>query len=277
MSIRPVVLRFVDGSPPTFDLDSLQRTRALCLQISRHSSSCDLIHSPSPPFRASRALVPKMSNASALLSALNSRPQSSLHHASSPFSQHPLPPNNQQHHSFPQGPPPPTQDDPASPGIQHNHLDPWATNGASHLPLSISQSINNPGLPSGVIVSSAAVNAMNGLGNDRDGQLGHGRGGSGGQSRSETPGLPNINGGGGSGPGGGGKLLLQGGMPLATSSLIQPGSVPGAQGQTENEKVYYLIVDLMNVNTREAALLELSKKREQWDDLALVLWHSFGP
>lgn len=27
---------------------------------------------------------------------------------------------------------------------------------------------------------------------------------------------------------------------------------------------------------REAALLELSKKREQYEDLALVLWHSFG-
>jgi CCR4-NOT transcription complex subunit 9 len=35
-------------------------------------------------------------------------------------------------------------------------------------------------------------------------------------------------------------------------------------------------VDLMSPTTREAALLELSKKREQWDDLALVLWHSFG-
>lgn len=66
--------------------------------------------------------------------------------------------------------------------------------------------------------------------------------------------------------GGGGKLL----------SLIQPGSIPGQQGQSENEKVYYLIVDLMSPTTREGALLELSKKREQWDDLALVLWHSFG-
>ncbi|GAA5849518.1 hypothetical protein JCM8547_000482 [Rhodosporidiobolus lusitaniae] len=214
-----------------------------------------------------------MSNASALLSALNSRPQSQLHHPS-PFAQHPLPPASQHQQLLP------PHDDPGSPGVQHGQLDPWATNGASHLPLSISQSINNPGLPSGVIVSSAAVNAMNGLGNDDRAQLGHGRGGSasggqsaGGMSRSETPGLPNGGGGGGTG---GGKLLLQGGLPLATSSLIQPGSVPGVAGQTENEKVYYLIVDLMNVNTREAALLELSKKREQWDDLALVLWHSFG-
>lgn len=32
----------------------------------------------------------------------------------------------------------------------------------------------------------------------------------------------------------------------------------------------------MDPMAREGALLELSKKREQYDDLALVLWHSFG-
>lgn len=37
-----------------------------------------------------------------------------------------------------------------------------------------------------------------------------------------------------------------------------------------------LIVELLDFGTREAALLELSKKREMYDDLALVLWHSFG-
>lgn len=93
-----------------------------------------------------------------------------------------------------------------------------------------------------------------------------------GASRSETPGpavASPLN-------GQGGKLLLAGASSIqVTSSLIQPGSVPGS-GQSENEKVYYLIVDLMSPNTREGALLELSKKREQWDDLALVLWHSFG-
>jgi len=36
------------------------------------------------------------------------------------------------------------------------------------------------------------------------------------------------------------------------------------------------IADLLNDNTREAALLELSKKREQVPELALILWHSFG-
>ncbi|GAA5870648.1 hypothetical protein JCM3774_001714 [Rhodotorula dairenensis] len=217
-----------------------------------------------------------MSNASALLSALNSRPSSAA--------------QQQQQQPHVGG------GDPLSPQVNHA-ADPWSSSSSGHLPLSISHSINNPGLPSGVIVSSAAVNAM-----DRaDGggpQGGAGGGGahlrgasSGALSRSETPGLPNGlvglggsggNSGGPSGGGGGGKLLLQGGLPLAaTSSLIQPGSVPGGGpnsmgAQSENEKVYYLIVDLMNPDTREAALLELSKKREQWDDLALVLWHSFG-
>jgi CCR4-NOT transcription complex subunit 9 len=44
----------------------------------------------------------------------------------------------------------------------------------------------------------------------------------------------------------------------------------------EDGKIYALVVDLMDPNSREGALLELSKKREQYDDLALVLWHSFG-
>jgi len=45
--------------------------------------------------------------------------------------------------------------------------------------------------------------------------------------------------------------------------------------QADN-KIYSLVADLMDPATREGALLELSKKREQYDDLALVLWHSFG-
>ncbi|KAL2874551.1 RNA-binding protein, CCR4-NOT complex subunit Rcd1 [Colletotrichum sp. CLE4] len=36
------------------------------------------------------------------------------------------------------------------------------------------------------------------------------------------------------------------------------------------------IADLLSESTREAALLELSKKREQVPELALILWHSFG-
>ncbi|KAH9840122.1 Rcd1-domain-containing protein [Rhodofomes roseus] len=54
------------------------------------------------------------------------------------------------------------------------------------------------------------------------------------------------------------------------------GSSPGLMAVHEETKIYGLVIDLLDGNTRETALLELSKKREQYDDLALVLWHSFG-
>lgn len=44
----------------------------------------------------------------------------------------------------------------------------------------------------------------------------------------------------------------------------------------ENRRVLEWIAQTLNSATREAALLELSKKREQVPELALVLWHSFG-
>jgi hypothetical protein len=44
----------------------------------------------------------------------------------------------------------------------------------------------------------------------------------------------------------------------------------------EDLKVYQWIAELMQGGNRETALLELSKKREQVDDLALILWHSVG-
>lgn len=50
-----------------------------------------------------------------------------------------------------------------------------------------------------------------------------------------------------------------------------------ADGASEdNRRVLEWIAQVLNVNTREAALLELSKKREQVPELALILWHSFG-
>jgi len=44
----------------------------------------------------------------------------------------------------------------------------------------------------------------------------------------------------------------------------------------DNRRTLSYVADLLNENTREAALLELSKKREQVPELALILWHSFG-
>ncbi len=40
--------------------------------------------------------------------------------------------------------------------------------------------------------------------------------------------------------------------------------------------LYQHVLDLTNTEKREAALLELSKKREEFPDLAPILWHSFG-
>lgn len=44
----------------------------------------------------------------------------------------------------------------------------------------------------------------------------------------------------------------------------------------EKDIVFRYIEELTNPATREQALLELSKKRESYDDLAPILWHSFG-
>ncbi len=63
------------------------------------------------------------------------------------------------------------------------------------------------------------------------------------------------------------------------------GPMPATHGQDtgimdnvteENRRTLVFIADLLNEDTREAALLELSKKREQVPELALILWHSFG-
>ncbi len=42
------------------------------------------------------------------------------------------------------------------------------------------------------------------------------------------------------------------------------------------EQVYQWIQELANPETREHALIELSRKREVLPDLAPMLWHSFG-
>jgi CCR4-NOT transcription complex subunit 9 len=56
---------------------------------------------------------------------------------------------------------------------------------------------------------------------------------------------------------------------------------PGGPGgdanlSDENRRVLEWIAQVLSTNAREAALLELSKKREQVPELALILWHSFG-
>ncbi len=65
--------------------------------------------------------------------------------------------------------------------------------------------------------------------------------------------------------------------PTPHQGVFLPGSTPNPTlSVNEESKIYALVIDLLNAEARESALLELSKKREQYDDLALVLWHSFG-
>lgn len=88
-------------------------------------------------------------------------------------------------------------------------------------------------------------------------------------------------------------LLASAGPPPSSGPAIPAGTGPGGTPTTALS-VYHLINQLCqrpdssaltpaNIAAkdgsearRETALLELSKKREQYEDLALVLWHSFG-
>ena len=44
----------------------------------------------------------------------------------------------------------------------------------------------------------------------------------------------------------------------------------------ENRRVLGWVAELLTGPSRETALMELSKKREQVPELALIIWHSFG-
>lgn len=72
------------------------------------------------------------------------------------------------------------------------------------------------------------------------------------------------------------------GMMQPTNPSPAPGqqqqlaALPVNRSADDDIKIYQWIMELVNGGSRETALLELSKKREQVDDLALILWHSFG-
>ncbi|CAN6805858.1 unnamed protein product [Brassica oleracea] len=54
---------------------------------------------------------------------------------------------------------------------------------------------------------------------------------------------------------------------------------PGASSSSNNRRLLtaeQLVLDICDPNLRENALLELSKRREIFQDLAPLLWHSFG-
>jgi CCR4-NOT transcription complex subunit 9 len=63
-----------------------------------------------------------------------------------------------------------------------------------------------------------------------------------------------------------------------SSSDHRAASLASADGNMSDDdrRTLEYIAQLLNPVQRETALLELSKKREQVTELALVLWHSFG-
>lgn len=72
---------------------------------------------------------------------------------------------------------------------------------------------------------------------------------------------------------GGGREIDHGGGGGATAGSLMN---PDQQMSEENRKVLEWVAQVLSPTTRETALLELSKKREQVPELALILWHSFG-
>lgn len=65
----------------------------------------------------------------------------------------------------------------------------------------------------------------------------------------------------------------------ASTSTNEISEIPSSmivRQTSDDDKVFTWILELMHGPNSEQALLELGKKREQYEDLALILWHSFG-
>ena len=68
-------------------------------------------------------------------------------------------------------------------------------------------------------------------------------------------------------------------VPQNSANINVPSPGPGGSnggGGVDREQIYQWILELSSPDTRETALLELSKKREVVPDLAPMLWNSFG-
>jgi CCR4-NOT transcription complex subunit 9 len=68
----------------------------------------------------------------------------------------------------------------------------------------------------------------------------------------------------------------QPGNPAGLGNMPNPYPITPNERDTENKKIYQWICELSCSETRENALLELSRKRESVESLAPMLWHSFG-
>ena len=94
-----------------------------------------------------------------------------------------------------------------------------------------------------------------------------------GQNGGNSSGLPGASNGGSISQAAGGHLGGGGGQNEHGGGNIIG---PEQNISEDNRRVLDWVAQVLNANTREAALLELSKKREQVPELALILWHSFG-
>ena len=65
-----------------------------------------------------------------------------------------------------------------------------------------------------------------------------------------------------------------GGHTMGSDTAMANG--PDGNFSDENRRVLVWVAELLNGSSRETALMELSKKREQVSELALIIWHSFG-
>ena len=60
------------------------------------------------------------------------------------------------------------------------------------------------------------------------------------------------------------------------ATIVAPQPPPMQLTQAERERINILVLELGAADKREQALVELSKRRETFPDLAPILWHSFG-
>lgn len=72
------------------------------------------------------------------------------------------------------------------------------------------------------------------------------------------------------------------GHPNSSGNAQTPGNSATMQlsgnsaTEDEKERIHMLILNLVDASKREEALLELSKRRETYDELAPILWYTFG-
>jgi CCR4-NOT transcription complex subunit 9 len=79
-----------------------------------------------------------------------------------------------------------------------------------------------------------------------------------------------------SGNGAGNPAQGAGGAGMGGDGMSNAVSAMDGGISEENRKVFIWVAELLDPARRESALMELSKKREQVPELALVIWHSFG-